>query len=693
MPDAPPFAPIPGFRPEILAPAGSRAAALAALAAGADAIYLGLKSFSARMEAENFSLRDLEELVGFAHSLGRRVHVALNTLVKPDEEAPLRSLLGALARNMRPDALIMQDLGAIRCARECGFAGEIHLSTLACVSSPQELEPARRLGASRVVLARELSIDEIRQMSAACPQGLSLEVFVHGALCFCISGRCLWSSYLGGKSGLRGRCVQPCRRAYEQGRVKGSFFSCRDLSLDVLAKTLLSVPGVASWKIEGRRKGAHYVYYTTAAYILVRDNPDDPQAKKMAQELLALALGRETTHARFLPQRPMNPTARDRSASGMFVGKVRAKNLPAARGAADRRPRLGCELSPRVALAAGDLLRIGFEDGPGHHTVALRRPVPRGGTLTLPLRSEAGAPVFLIDRREPELERTLREWEKRLAAARPEPDGRQTLPADPLPASSPPEKKENGQKKTDFPLAGRVIRLQCSLPRGGQSAGREAPGLWLSRRTLEAAPRTLFSRIVWWLPPVIWPDGEEAFRDLLEKALKRGGSCFVLNQPWQIVYFSSLAERAAKRRPALIAGPFCNTANRQALETLAGMGFCAAFASVELSGKDMLALAETSPLPLGAILSGFWPIGISRFTMDGGREKEGLTSPKKELFWTRRYGEDLWLYADRPLDLAQHRTALEEAGYAFFARVEEKLPAGLAACGRTSSFNWSLELH
>ena len=203
-------------RPEILAPAGDTPSFLAALAAGADAVYVGLKHFSARMEAENFGIGELTRLTDLAHEEGRRVYVAMNTLIKPGEIGAAWRLAARLARRVRPDGLIIQDPGLIDLARQAGFAGGIALSTLANVTHPLALEEAKRLGASRVILPRELSIDEIRAMGAACPEGLELELFVQGALCYCVSGRCYWSSYMGGKSGLRGRCVQPCRRVYSE---------------------------------------------------------------------------------------------------------------------------------------------------------------------------------------------------------------------------------------------------------------------------------------------------------------------------------------------------------------------------------------------------------------------------------------------------------------------------------------------
>ncbi len=267
--------------PRILAPAGNRASFLAALAAGADAIYCGLKHLSARMEAKNFTSPELAQLTRLAHERGVGVYIALNTMLTTRDLDQAARLVDALVKTVRPDALIIQDLGLIPLARQAGFEGEIHLSTLANVSFPAALPWLRdRLGVDQVVLPRELDIDEMRVLGEACPPGLGLEVFIHGALCYAVSGRCYWSSFLGGKSGLRGRCVQPCRRSYQQGETRRRMFACMDLGLDVLVKVLRTIPQIRTWKIEGRKKGAHYVYYTVSAYRMLRDEGHNPKTKR-----------------------------------------------------------------------------------------------------------------------------------------------------------------------------------------------------------------------------------------------------------------------------------------------------------------------------------------------------------------------------------------------------------------------------
>jgi len=339
--------------PQILSPAGNKASFLAALAAGADAIYCGLKQLSARMEAKNFTLEELAGLTDLAHSKGSKVYVTLNTLIKPDELDPAGRLMDDLNRHVHPDALIIQDLALIDLARQAGFSGEIHLSTLANVSFGEALSLIRHIpGVSRVVLPRELSVDEIKQVAGICPENIGLEVFVHGALCYGVSGRCYWSSFFGGKSGLRGRCVQPCRRFYTQERTQNRFFSCQDLSLDILVKVLRPVPAIRAWKIEGRKKSPHYVYYTVRAYQLLRDHVQDAHLRKEALALLSRALGRTGTHYRFLSQRPLSPIQIERqTGSGLCVGHVSGESGHPC-------------VELRQGLFPGDVLRVGYEDEP-----------------------------------------------------------------------------------------------------------------------------------------------------------------------------------------------------------------------------------------------------------------------------------------------------------------------------------------
>ncbi|NCD25674.1 MAG: U32 family peptidase [Deltaproteobacteria bacterium] len=653
------------FRPEILAPAGDTDSFLAALAAGADAIYCGLKNFSARMEADNFSLTELSALTDLAHAKGVRVHVALNNLLKTPELAQAGRLVHRLAHQVRPDALIVQDLALPELARQAGFTGELHLSTLANGGTIAGLPHIAALGVNRLVLPRELSIDEIKAIAARCPAELSLEVFVHGALCYAVSGRCYWSSYLGGKSGLRGRCVQPCRRLYQQKNHKLPFFSCDDLSLDVLVRPLAGVDKVTSWKIEGRKKGPHYVYHTVTAYRLLRDAGNDPAQRKMAVELLDMALGRPGSHYNFLGHRPANPIAdREQTGSGHLVAKVQggAKAF----------------FSPREPLKNGDLLRIGYEDQPGHQTVKIRRDIPKGGRLDLPRGpgrpAPQGAPVFLVDRRERELRNILDGLRQELGEGRKSAESTfaPTLPK-PLGAKGP-----RGRIKT------REMDVWRALPHRLGNQSEQA--VWLTPGVERTISKNIFGRVWWWLPPVIWPGEEKAWTDCLETMTRLGAKQFVLNAPWQLGLF------AKPERCTFWAGPMCNTANPLALAALARMGFAGAFVSPELDRDGFLELPKTSPLPLGILVKGIHPLCVARIRSEHLRERDPFQSPKGEQFWSRTYGQLVWTFPNWALDLSEKWAELERAGYAVLARLHEPVPEKVTIKERQGLWNWELQM-
>ncbi len=652
-------------KPEILAPAGDRASFLAALAAGADAVYMGLKHFSARMQADNFGIGELSRMTELAAAENRRVYIAFNTLVKNEDIPAAGRLLARLGRDVRPHGIIIQDPGLIDLARQADFQGEIFLSTLANVTHQKALLMARRLGANRVILPRELSIDEIRQMASACPDGLELEMFVHGALCWCVSGRCYWSSYMGGKSGLRGRCVQPCRRVYTQRGQSGRFFSCLDFSLDVLAKTVADIPHLSSWKIEGRKKGPHYVYHVVTAYKLVRDNPEDSRARRDAGQILQMALGRPATRALFLPQHATAPTAPDsQTSSGRLAGKVQLD--------AEGQP----FFKPHFELLERDYLRLGYEDERWHATFPVRRQTPKAGSFVLRLprhkTPKAGTPVFLIDRREPELMRLLADWEKRLNMCR----GR---PVSDI-AFSPRLPRAGGRATREPGMPDMALR--ASLPHGMETRrGRVMTGLWLSPRAVREVSRTVLPQMTWWLPPVIWPDEEGFWEKLVRDALRKGMRRVVCNAPWQANLFQ-------EKDVDLVAGPFCNVANPFTIDILAQAGFSAALVSPELNRETLLALPAASPLPLGIVIRGFWPMGISRYVPRGLKAGEPFQSPRGEVFWTRRYGQNTWIYPGWPLDITAYRPELEAAGYTFFATIDENPPKSLPAISRPGLFNW-----
>jgi putative protease len=653
-------------RPEILAPAGSKAAFLSAIAAGADAVYCGLKQFSARMAAPNFSFEELAALTRLAHSRGIRVYIAFNTLIKPTDLERSETFLWRLRQEVDPDALIVQDFSMISLAIKSGFKKEIHLSTLANITFDKALIQAKEaIGAHRVVMPRELHVDEIKQMAAACPKGLGLEVFVHGALCYGVSGRCYWSSYFGGKSGLRGRCVQPCRRRYQAAGEEGRFFSCQDLSLDVLVKVLKSISRVQAWKIEGRKKSPHYVYYTVTAYKMLRDQGHDPQKKRQAIGLLEMALGRSSTHYGFLPQRPQHPVDQgSQTGSGLLVGKVQGSQ---------REP----YLITREALLAGDVLRIGYEDDAWHAVRRVNRSIPARGRFYLKSfsrhRGAKGAPVFLVDRQENYLRQELDMLEKELVF---EPS-RQSA------RKNPPKffrKSKNSSRRTVSTVDLQVHRRPQSKSQGTNS------GLWLSPEAIAACPSPRIKQYWWWLPPVIWPDDAKQLQEMLTKIRRRGARQFVCNMPGQISLFGN------RRSMVLWAGPYCNVANGLAVESFKRMGFSGVIVSPELGKDDYFTLPRQSSLPLGIVLRANWPLCISRIETKGVALGSSFTSPKGEAAWATEYGSNSWLFPNWKLDLRKKQHQLKRAGYSLFVDLIEPIPKGVKIRRRQGLWNWELGL-
>ncbi|MBW2014079.1 MAG: U32 family peptidase [Deltaproteobacteria bacterium] len=649
--------------PAILAPAGNKASFLAALAAGADEIYCGLKQFSARMEVKNFSLQELSALTRLAHDKGTKVHVAINSLLKTDELDKAGKILKELHRWVKPDALIIQDLSLLQLARQTGFSGKLHLSTLSNVSFASALKLVKsKLRVHRIVLPRELNIDEIKAMASDCPKGLDLELFVHGALCYGVSGRCYWSSYLGGKSGLRGRCVQPCRRVYTQKSKSKRFFSCRDLSLDVLVKVLLTIPRVRAWKIEGRKKGPHYVFYTVKAYRILRDHGSDPKMKKQALTLLSYALGRTGTHYNFLPQRPQNPVRIDtQTGSGLLVGKVKGTQ---------QKP----FLIPREELLSGDLLRIGYEDESWHGTQRVGKTVPKGGRFFLKNSSKTspvkGAPVFLTDRREKSLEDMMSGLEKEL----------NKKPVFKIPPAMFTVRllKKSKSKSTVSDL--HVFR------KPEKTKFRGLTGLWLQSQAKNKMLKSPGHSLWWWLPPVIWPEDEKNFKGLVGRVLKKGARNFVLNAPWQLAFFSM------PKKLNLWAGPFCNITNPLAIKTLASLGVKGAIVSPELGRKDYRILPKHSSLPLGIVISGNWPLCISRIISERLDAQKPMISPKGEESWVQKFESDYWVYPNWKLDISAKKNQLEKAGYRLFVHLVEPIPKEVTLKKRPGLWNWDLDL-
>ena len=258
---------------EVLSPAGGWPALEAAVRAGADAVYLGCPRFGARAGAPNFSREELSEAVRYCHQRGVRVHVTVNTLLK-DSELPKALDFVKFLCSIRADAVLVQDMGLLSLIRERAPGLALHASTQMSLHTPAGVKLAEELGIKRAVLARELSLHEIKEIADSVE--IELESFVHGALCMCVSGQCYLSAMLGGRSGNRGQCAQPCRLPFKAPGGTGHDLSLKDLSF-INSIDELSKAGVCSAKIEGRMKRPEYVAAATAACRLAADGQPVPR--------------------------------------------------------------------------------------------------------------------------------------------------------------------------------------------------------------------------------------------------------------------------------------------------------------------------------------------------------------------------------------------------------------------------------
>ena len=380
------------MKPELLAPAGSIESFHAAVEAGADAVYLGLADFNARLRARNFTARTLAYILPFAHKHNVKIYVTLNTLVKQAELEPIVHTLYQLEQ-MGVDALIVTDRGVIDIARNHFPRLRLHASTQMTIHNSAGVCAAQRLGLKRAVLSRELTLEEIRSIRKQA--AIELEVFVHGALCYSVSGLCLASSFLGGSSGNRGRCTQVCRRKFsvcQAGQaclsgLAGYCFSPRDLCAAPFIPFLKEI-GVAGLKIEGRMKNAAYVYTVVNAY---RKAIDGTISVDEAGDLLQHDLAREKS-ALFLDGVRQSGIITDAARSG--VGELIGTVIEAGK---DR-----ITVASESACAQGDRIRIQPKSGFEGTAAVIRSVAYEPGVRHLQLKTavecSTGDTVYLVGR-------------------------------------------------------------------------------------------------------------------------------------------------------------------------------------------------------------------------------------------------------------------------------------------------------
>lgn len=372
---------------ENLAPAGNWDALRSAVAAGADAVYLGYAAYSARAGAGNFDEQQLRDAVRFAHLHHVRVHVTVNTLIKDGELAGVVDVLRLLSE-IRVDAVLVQDLGVLRMARRCFPDLPIHASTQMAIHNATGVRFCRQQGMTRAVLARECSAAEI---ALAAKEGIEIEVFGHGAQCVAVSGECLFSSVVGGRSGNRGRCAQPCRLLYTYRGKTAAWLSPRDVCMrDDLPE--LNKAGVASIKLEGRLKRPEYVATIANSYRNAIDAMDNGHFRK-ADEAEMTGLRQIFSRGGFMRGYAMG--AEDAgvidparvSHGGVKIGRVEFAAGNMARVRLERNLDDGDGLQIRTAQGDAELIYAGHDTEAGQIAVVRLRP---------DIRTKAGDEVYRL---------------------------------------------------------------------------------------------------------------------------------------------------------------------------------------------------------------------------------------------------------------------------------------------------------
>lgn len=646
-------------KPELLAPAGNIESFFTAVENGADAVYLGLKKFSARATAPNFTLDELAGMVPFAHGRGVRVFTAVNSLVAASEIPEMLDTLHALSM-IRPDALIVQDAAVFHLAKRYFPDLKLHASTLTAVHNSAGVNALARMGAQRIVLARELNLSEIKSICDSTKA--ELEIFIHGALCYSYSGLCLTSSYRGGRSGLRGECVQPCRLKFRQGKKEGFFLSCNDLCALPLIPRLKSLR-LAGFKIEGRMKPAAYIGLVVKAYRMVLDAApgEEERAIAVARETLAQAPSRQLTSGYIGDGAPSAVLTPHRSgSSGTWAATV--KSL--------RGDRILVEL--RHAIRKGDRFRPESSSGREEEAFTANSLFSVDGTQLA--SAEPGSLILLSG------PRGISSGDRLFRI------GSISEP----PASIWRKIREEAPKPVPYRLRfpGRVKAIEelHQIAMGGQNErgtlilkvgslddlvkGLQSSAALVfisgSRGNLERLAKQRFSgvqmkKIGISLPPILSEEKDLGYyRAAVNWFLGKGFNIFELNNWGHFDFFRGI------EGVRLHAGSRLNLRNEAALCAVFELGCALSALSLEVT-KNELEILGGSPFGAKTIVTllAWPPLFISRLVPELAENKP-FTTPKGDVYLLTKQAGKAFIFADRPIAWFEELPFLRAAGYRNF---------------------------
>ena len=667
-------------KPELLAPAGSVSVFERAIKAGADAVYIGAPALNARALARDFTPPEIAAMIEYAHSRGVKLYLAANSLLKEDEIPQAVETL-AMLEALQPDALIIQDLGVYHLCRKYFSHLRLHASTLLGAHNSLVVQQFKNMGFTRVVLARELSLPEIGAIAKKCD--VELEVFIHGALCFSYSGLCLFSSYLGGKSGLRGRCVQPCRRRYQwyvQGEKPGYYFSMNDLSAIGLIHQLKQA-GVSSFKIEGRLRSAHYVASVVQAYRMVIDaDAGDTQILSQAEELLNQAMGRKTSSGYF-----HYPEAKE------MISPYHSGNIGLYLGQAGKGTGKGkISLILRQPLQEGDRLRLHQEDTGERVAFTLRNMTQNGRRIS---RASKGDSVVF------EIQAVVKKGDSLFKV-----DSRSAREAEKAPSSLDARKFNQAVKGLQQKNRQKVAAIQQGMgnqslhPKKILAAGRKnkrnpvgttplldikVDDLQVLKYRLPVMPEQLLvelnpktfhdfqhqkktvkkfhGRLVWCLPPIILESEVDFFTRAIRHLIQNNF------RNWQIGHVGQHLFFAGREKVNLSGGYTLNILNSLGLQVLKGLELKRAQAAIEIDRQSLRNLAgsksvKDSGIDLGMTVYGTPPLFTARAAASHFIYGQPLTSPKGETFVLHKAWNSTVTLAENPFSLLAKLAELAAIG-------------------------------
>jgi putative protease len=649
-------------KPELLAPAGNIESFFAAVQSGADAVYLGLKKFSARATASNFSLEQLATVIPFAQKRRVRIYTAINSQIAADELPELLDTLNALSA-LKPDAVIVQDAGIFHLVRHHFPGLRLHASTLAGAHNSAGVKALQKMGAARVVLARELSLEEIEKICSGTQA--ELEIFIHGALCYSYSGLCLASSFRGGRSGLRGECVQPCRLRFRQGKKEGFFLSCNDFCALPLLPRLKELR-IAAFKIEGRMKPAAYVADVVKAYRAILDA--EPGNEESVRE--ALLDARELLLQ--VPSRRLTSGHLDETG----IGKILSPHRSGSSGtwSATVKAAIGGRflIDLRHSVARGDRLRPESTSGKQEKAFSVSDMFDsngksiqsaEGGTkvyLACPEPLCAGDRLFKVGIKS---EPASSVWQKIREVV---PSGiriRQNFPLKP-------RILDDLKKTTDTQTKQReILILKIDSANDLVEALRSSAGMVLlnaSKNNLERIARQRFSptqmkKLGFSLPAIISEKKDlDYFKAAVRWFINKG---FLL---WEVNNWGHFDLMGEGRAVHLIAGSRLNLRNSAALAEAAELGCLWSVLSLEVTKEELRELAQQISGNRLVITVYCWPPLFTSALVPVADGERPFVSARNEVYQPVKKAGQVEIYADRPVSWFEQLPVLRSLGYRNF---------------------------